>query len=292
MTKRLENKVAVITGGNSGIGLATAKAYKAEGATVIITARSEESFKKAQSEFGDHFDIVKYGYYKQELIKFYKDKKMKNKLISFALCPFVQRSTITMNYKKVDYDIEYIDLANKPDWFLKISPLGKVPVLQVGDEVLFESAVINEYVDEISNDSLHSKDPLVKAKERAFIELASATTFNYFQGVSATTQENYVPHKELFEKNFGRILDEFKGPYFRGEEFSLVDTSVIPLIQRLFLSKSFVEDINLSKDQRTKLSQWAESTLTLEAVKNSVPKGFEQDYNSYLTNKESYIHLK
>jgi NAD(P)-dependent dehydrogenase (short-subunit alcohol dehydrogenase family) len=59
MSKKLENKIAVITGGNSGIGLATAKLYKDEGATVIITARSEDSFQKAKSEFGDVFDIVK-----------------------------------------------------------------------------------------------------------------------------------------------------------------------------------------------------------------------------------------
>ncbi len=71
-------------------------------------------------------------------------------LISFNLCPFVQRSVITLNKKGIDYKITYIDLADKPDWFLALSPLGKVPVLKHGDEVLFESAVINEYLDEIT----------------------------------------------------------------------------------------------------------------------------------------------
>ena len=69
-------------------------------------------------------------------------------LISFDICPFVQRSVITLEEKGVKYNIKYIELENKPDWFLAISPFGKVPVLQVNDKVLFESAVINEYLDE------------------------------------------------------------------------------------------------------------------------------------------------
>ncbi len=77
---------------------------------------------------------------------------VKPKLISFKICPYVQRSVITLKEKNVDFDIEYIDLANKPEWFLKISPLGRVPVLQVGEEVLFESAVINEYLDGFISD--------------------------------------------------------------------------------------------------------------------------------------------
>lgn len=55
--RKLEGKTAVITGGNSGIGLATAKLYKEQGANVIITARSPESFAKAQAEFGEVFDV-------------------------------------------------------------------------------------------------------------------------------------------------------------------------------------------------------------------------------------------
>lgn len=56
---KLAGKVALVTGGNSGIGLATAKRFKAEGATVVITARSEETYKTAQTEYGNLFDIVK-----------------------------------------------------------------------------------------------------------------------------------------------------------------------------------------------------------------------------------------
>ena len=84
-------------------------------------------------------------------------------LISFKLCPFVQRAVITLLHKKIDFTIEYINLQKKPDWFLEISPLGKVPLLRVKDHVLFESAVINEYLDEAHGDPMLPKDPLEKA---------------------------------------------------------------------------------------------------------------------------------
>jgi glutathione S-transferase len=69
------------------------------------------------------------------------------KLISHTLCPYVQRAVIALLEKGVPFERIDIDLANKPDWFIKISPLGKVPVLVVTDEdgrevALFESNVI------------------------------------------------------------------------------------------------------------------------------------------------------
>ncbi|MEP0935594.1 glutathione S-transferase N-terminal domain-containing protein [Leptolyngbya sp. NM2-A1] len=54
------------------------------------------------------------------------------KVISHTLCPYVQRSIITLLEKQIPHEREYIDLSNKPDWFLKISPLGRVPILLVG----------------------------------------------------------------------------------------------------------------------------------------------------------------
>ena len=105
----------------------------------------------------------------------------KPRLISFKVCPFVQRSVILLKEKGVDYDIEFIDVYDPPAWFVELSPTGKVPVLQVGDKVLFESAVISEYLDEVYPPSLHPADSLEKAQNRVWIEYTTPMytgTFN------------------------------------------------------------------------------------------------------------------
>src|SRR6185295_20138660 len=76
-------------------------------------------------------------------------------LVSHRLCPYVQRAAIALAEKGVPFTRRDVDLANKPDWFKAISPLGKVPLLQVDNEVLFESAVIVEYLEETQAPALH-----------------------------------------------------------------------------------------------------------------------------------------
>src|SRR5260370_16697363 len=96
------------------------------------------------------------------------------KLISHKLCPYVQRAVIALSEKGVAFESIDIDLGNKADWFLAISPLGKTPVLQVGDVPIFESAVILEYLEETYPKPLHPADPLKRAEHRAWIEFGSA----------------------------------------------------------------------------------------------------------------------
>src|SRR3569833_1513236 len=95
-------------------------------------------------------------------------------LISHHLCPYVQRAVIALTEKGVPFERVYVDLANKPDWFKALSPLGKTPVLKVGETAIFESAVILEYLEETQRKPLHPKDPLQRAEHRSLIEYSSA----------------------------------------------------------------------------------------------------------------------
>jgi len=214
------------------------------------------------------------------------------KIISFGICPFVQRSIITMNYKKVPYEVKYIDLANKPDWFLKISPTGKVPVLETENGVIFESAVINEYVDEVSNGSLLPSDPYKRAQERAYIELSSAVIWSYFNTAIASNEESYLKSKIELENNLVSLLSKFNGPFFRGKEFSLVDAAAIPGLQRILLTENLYEDLKLSQENKDKFQDWIQSSSSLKEVEESVPSSFVNDYKSYLVKRSSYIHMK
>ncbi len=95
-------------------------------------------------------------------------------LISHVLCPYVQRAVISLTEKRVPFERIDVDLANKPQWFIAISPLGKTPVLKVDETAIFESAVILEYLEETQPCPLHPSDPLRRAEHRAWIEFGSA----------------------------------------------------------------------------------------------------------------------
>src|SRR5947199_2689440 len=109
-------------------------------------------------------------------------------LISHKLCPYVQRAVIALTEKGVGFERIDIDLANKPDWFVAISPLGKTPVLQVGEVPIFESTVILEYLEETQPHPLHPADPLRRAEHRAWIEFGSAV-LNDIAGFYAAADE-------------------------------------------------------------------------------------------------------
>jgi glutathione S-transferase len=217
------------------------------------------------------------------------EENMKKKIISFGICPFVQRAIITMNFKKIPYEVEYIDLKVKPEWFLKISPFGKVPVLQDGDEIIFESAVINEYLDEISDSSLMGTDTLEKAKARGLIEVASSATMNLFKVSIAQSKDETEVSKAALEKDLEFLLKNFKGPFYKGNNFSLIDTSVIPILHRLKILQKLSDSLIMDETSKQKLKQWMDSTLDLDIVKKSVPASFENDFKSFLKEKGSVL---
>ena len=213
---------------------------------------------------------------------------MKPKLISMKTCPFVQRSVITLREKNVDFDIEYIDLGNKPDWFLKISPLGKVPVLQVGDKVLFESAVINEYLDEVYPPSLHPTDPLDKAQNRSVVEFNSNILMTQYATKLAKT-------KDAFEEKYQALLAQLNkledllgdNQYLNGDKIHLVDLACAPLLYRaLLMEKHFLPEI---MKELPRLKAWAERLAVRPSVQNSTVPEFEQLFLESVKKADSYV---
>ncbi len=80
---------------------------------------------------------------------------------------------ILLRAKDIDFKVTYINLREKPDWFLEISPHGKVPVLVVGEEPLFESNAIAEFLDEMVAPRLHPEDPIKRARNRAWTDFVA-----------------------------------------------------------------------------------------------------------------------
>jgi hypothetical protein len=138
-------------------------------------------------------------------------------LISFPLCPFVQRAVIALKEKGAAFDVVYVDLSNKPDWFLALSPLGKVPVLKVErsgrpDAVVFESAVIVEYLEETATGvPLHPTDPLERAHHRAWIEFASATLGDLWKLTTSSASADVDAAKIALNGKLRRLEDALVG---------------------------------------------------------------------------------
>jgi len=209
-------------------------------------------------------------------------------LISFNLCPFVQRSVITLLQKGIDFKITYIDLMDKPDWFLKISPLGKVPVVRYGDEVLFESAIINEFLDEVTPEPLMPSDPLAKAKDRAWIEYSSQVLMDQYRLSISKSETELQDNTEVLNVKLDRLEKKISNTgYFNGSDLSLVDTALAPLFTRFeAIKQSYDRDYLV---QYPKLSALGERLLALESVKKSVVSDFADIYVEYNRKRESVL---
>lgn len=215
---------------------------------------------------------------------------MSLKLVSFKACPFVQRAVIVLKMKAIDYEIEYIDLACPPDWFLAISPLKKVPLLIVENSVIFESSVINEYIDEaFPVNRLHPEALLSKAQNRSWIEFCA----NVFM---ATFRLTINESKVEFEQTLATLMQDFdqlekkliNQPFFNGENFSLVDATYAPAFQRLNYLHS-IHGAIFDKKRHPHIFKWQGKLLKLSEVKRSCVPEIEELYFNLLWTRQGYI---
>lgn len=218
----------------------------------------------------------------------------KIKLISHRLCPYVQRSVITLKEKGIAFERIDIDLANKPEWFLKLSPLGKVPILVVDDEhVLFESNVITEYLNEVTKGDLHSPSPLTKAKHRAWIEYGSSILNDIAGLYNAPDSDSYETKVEAIEGKFENI-NQFlenenteQGDYFSGDSFSLIDAVYGPIFRYFDV---FEEYANLRLfDELTHVSLWRDALAKRLSVKQAVSADYPMLLKEFVLKRESHL---
>lgn len=212
----------------------------------------------------------------------------KLELVSHHLCPYVQRAVITLLEKGIPYQCTYIDLANKPDWFRQTSPLGKVPLLKIDDAVLFESAVICEYLDEITPGSLYPTEPLAKAKHRAWIEFGSSI-LNAIAGLyNAETAEVFEQKRLDLADKFVWVERHWQGKrYFSGDQFSLVDAVYGPIF-RYFDVFDTVVDLNIFAET-PQLRDWRQALQARPSIQQAVSDDYPQRLLTFLKQRNSYL---
>jgi glutathione S-transferase len=210
------------------------------------------------------------------------------KLISQQLCPYVQRAVIALTEKGTAFERIDIDLAHKPDWFLAISPLGKTPVLQVGNVAIFESTVILEYLEETQPSPLHPADPLRRAEHRAWIEFGSAVLNDIAGFYAAPDEAAFKAKTSQLKARFARLEARVAAaPWFDGESFSLVDAVFGPVF-RYFDAFDEISDFGILAG-KPKLARWRKALAARASVRTAVSADYPALLRDFLERRNSWL---
>lgn len=161
-------------------------------------------------------------------------------LYSFEGCPYAQRTRMTLLEKRLDFALTEIDLFNRPAWFRDISPYGKVPVLRHEGTTIYESAIINQYLDErFAEPPLLPATPALRAQARIWMDYCET---RFLVATHKLMSEADDPARRA--DNVGKLNEVLRyieheglrklgdGPYFFGERVSLVDLQFSPFFER------------------------------------------------------------
>jgi len=210
-------------------------------------------------------------------------------LYGFHICPFVEQIAILIREKQLNCEKVWVDIRNKPDWFSNLSPLGKVPILSVDGKVIFESYVINEFLEEIFPKlPLHPHDPVQRAQNRAWILWGNLLTVDAYNLSIAPTGEAFLHSKNLVESKLEKLEMLLQSqPYFNGEQFCLIDLCYAPLFYRLqHLAELFSVELLASYP---KLQSWSQLILLRPSVISSFTPNFAAEFKTLLALKGSYL---
>jgi glutathione S-transferase len=165
-------------------------------------------------------------------------------LYSYQACPFARRTRMTLIEKGLNFELTEIDINNKPADFSSISPYGKVPVLLHGEEHIYESAIINEYLDEsFPKPPLMPDSAIARAQARIWMDYCgsrfSNASWNHMKaGNDRTKLETATTelHECLRFMESEGLRKLSNGPYWLGDTISLVDIQFIPFFQRFLVN--------------------------------------------------------
>ncbi|NUZ12648.1 glutathione S-transferase family protein [Pseudoalteromonas sp. McH1-7] len=211
------------------------------------------------------------------------------KLVSLTICPFVQRVTALLEAKELPYEIEFISLDNKPQWFLDISPNGQVPILITeSKDVLFESDAVVVYIDEVTAPLENDVSPEQSAKDRAWSYQAPKHYLVQCPAMRSTDKETLDEKSAKLAKAFQKaesVLSD--GPYFKGQQLSNVDIAWLPLLHR-----SAIIEKNTGYDfikGFPKVKAWQSAILATEIPTKSVSENFIEKFKDFYLSEDTYL---
>lgn len=210
-------------------------------------------------------------------------------LASHKLCPYVQRVAIVLHEKGLPFERRWVDLADKPKWFLAVSPLGKTPVLLVDGEPIFESAVICEYLDEVFPPRLHPAPALERARHRAWVEFGSGMLNTIAAFYGAPDAPTFRSRRDGLRARLAQLENVLhpRGPYFAGPDFALADAAFAPVFRYFDVFEEL--GIHGFFDGFPKLRAWREVLARRDSVRQSVTQDYGELLAAFLRSRGSEI---
>lgn len=156
-------------------------------------------------------------------------------LYSGTTCPFSQRCRNVLYEKGMDFQIVDVDLHNKPEDLAVMNPYNQVPVLVERDLILYESNIINEYIDDrFPHPQLMPADPVMRARARLFLFRFEHEIFTHVETLEKGNQRLIDKARASVRDSLAQIAPVFnKQKYMLGDEFSMLDVAIVPLLWRL-----------------------------------------------------------
>lgn len=212
------------------------------------------------------------------------------KIVSYKICPFVQRVIATLEAKDIPYEVEYLSLKNKPQYFLDMSPKGQVPVLVTDKgQPIFESEAIVEYLDELypSGQKVTAYD---NATSRAWSYLGSNNYLVECSAMRAPDADSLRKHSEKLGQAFDKIEDQLgKAHFFESDSIGRVDIAWLPVLHR-----SAIIEQETGYDlvgERPKLKRWQSNLLATGLAERSVAEDFRDVFTGFYLSERTYLGL-
>lgn len=201
---------------------------------------------------------------------------MKLELVSHKLCPYVHRAAITLREKGIAFERREIDLKNKPEWFLKLSPYGKVPLLLADGVALFESTAICEFIDETHPPALLPVDPFARARQRAWAEGASELSQAQWNLLIASTPADRDKAAAAFSSLADRIEQAIADGTIPAQGFERVHIFLAPSFLRFSLVERGLGVRLVDAGRWPQLDALARAVAARPSVTSTVPDDYAQ----------------
>jgi len=192
----------------------------------------------------------------------------------------------------IDLEVESVDPRAKQKEFLELSPTGKTPLLVVDGEVIFETAVILETVDELFHPERPLRPPgvIARAKDRSWSLFGLELLMDAFHAITAKDKLSYEALEQVLHSKLSRLESEAtQGPYFGGEGLRLVDLVYAAFFLRMHLFDEAFAWAPLTSYPR--LQSWSKALLERKAVRDTLPDDFETAVSGFIRSMGGYAAL-